>query len=73
MKKAITSSNQRNMEVQDQCLMEKEDHARCIRLCAPIAAKNAKCRSNPTQADQSTAESVGLREDRREGLGTKSR
>lgn len=52
--------------------MEKEDHARRTRQHALTAAKNAKCRSSLTQADQSTAESVGLREDLREDLDTKS-
>jgi len=60
------------MEVQIRCLIEKEDHARCTRQSALTAAKNAKCHSNQIPADQSTAESVGRREDRREGLDTKS-
>jgi len=59
------------MEVQIRCLIE-ENHARRTRQSAPTVAKNAKCRSNPTQVDQSTAESVGRREDHSEGLDTKS-
>lgn len=60
------------MEVQIRCLIEIEDHVRRTRQSAPTAAKNAKCRSNQTPVDQSTAESVGQREDPREGLDTKS-
>jgi len=70
MKKAITSSNQSNMEVQVRCLIEK-GHVKCTRQPVLTAVKSAKCRSNLTPADQSTAESVGLREDHREGHDTR--
>ena len=60
------------MEVQIRCLIEIEDHVRRTRQSALTAVKNVKCRSNLTPADQSTVESVGQREDPREGLDTKS-
>jgi hypothetical protein len=43
-----------------------ESHVKCTRQSALTAVKNAKCHSNLTQADQFTAENVGLREDPRE-------
>jgi hypothetical protein len=36
---------------------------KCTRQSAQIAVRNAKFRSNPTRADQSTAESVGQKEE----------
>jgi hypothetical protein len=59
------------MEVQIRCLIEIEAHARCTRQSAPTAAKSVKCRSNQTPPDQFTVESVGLREDQREGHATR--
>jgi hypothetical protein len=41
---------------------------RCIRQFARIAVRNAKFLSNPTEADQYTAENVILNEDLREDI-----
>jgi len=43
-----------------------ESHVKCTRQSALTAVKNAKCHSNPIQADQFTAENVGLKEDPRD-------
>jgi hypothetical protein len=51
--------------------MEIEDHVRCTKQPALTAAKNVKCRSSQTRADQFTVENVGPREDPREDLDTK--
>jgi hypothetical protein len=44
--------------------MEKK----CTRQFAPTVERNAKCRSNQTEADQCTAENVILSEDPREDI-----
>jgi len=51
--------------------MEIEDHVKCTKQHALTAAKNVKCRSSQTRADQFTVENVGPREDPREDLDTK--
>ncbi len=49
----------------------EESHVKCTRQPALTAVKNVKSHSNLTLADQFTAESVGLREDPKEGHATR--
>ena len=51
--------------------MEIEDHAKCTKQHAQTADKNAKYRSSQIQADPSTVEIAGPREDPREDHDTK--
>ena len=49
----------------------EENHVKLTRQSALTVVKNVKCHSNLTQADQFTAENVGLREDRQEDHATR--
>jgi hypothetical protein len=51
--------------------MEIEDHAKCTKQHAQTADKNAKYRSSQIQADPSTVENAGPREDPREDHDTR--
>jgi hypothetical protein len=52
--------------VQFRCRIEEENRERCTRQSVPIAAKNVKSHSNPTEADPFIAESAIQKEDRQD-------